>query len=416
MFKLEAVFAFEGDCLLLHYGPDDPGPDEPHPNWLLIDGGARGTWRDFLEKRLVQLREDWDLDGPVPLQMVMVSHVDSDHISGVLDLFKHLRDDGQPEKVCRAAQLWHNSFDDLLGNDDQELVSKLIAPPPAGSGADADTAAVVASVGQGRQLRLDAEALGMATNRPFTGLVVAQRGPAAAIPVTPRAAGLTFKVLAPDIPRVRDYQEKWKKFLVDKGLAEVEAAGFDDQSAFNLASIVVLAEHGGRQVLLTGDARGDFVVNGLVEAGLLGADAAFPERQAGQSASDFRAAQEAAEARAVTPFHVDVLKVPHHGSDRNVTPGFFRRVPADHYVISANGKHGNPDPPTLRMIAEARGDEEYTIHFTFTEDQHETETNAEFAEALAQVHEWVTNEKPDNCTVIHREPGDDVYSVTVDLS
>jgi hypothetical protein len=69
------------------------------------------------------------------------------------------------------------------------------------------------------------------------------------------------------------------------------------------------------------------------------------------------------------------------------------------------------------MIAEARGEEdEYTIHFTFTEDQHETETNEEFAEALAQVHEWVTDERPDNCTVVYREPGEDVYSVTVDLS
>lgn len=409
MFQLEAVFAFEGDCLLLHYAPEDFDPDESHPNWLLIDGGARGTWRGFLEKRLTQLREDWELAGPVPLQMVMVSHVDADHITGVLDLFKHLRDDRAPDKVCDVAQLWHNSFDDVLGNDDEELVSKLIAPPPGGGGADVDTAAVVASVGQGRQLRLDAEALGMATNRPFTGLVLAEEGPATAIPVAPAAAGLTFKVLAPDTERVRTYQEEWAKFLRDKGLAEVEAAAFNDKSAFNLASIVVLAEHGGRKVLLTGDARGDFVVNGLVRAGLLDPDAAYPE---GQSAAEARAT----DAREVTPFHVDILKVPHHGSDRNVTTGFFRRVPADHYVISANGRHGNPDPPTLRMIAEARGDEEYTIHFTFTEDQHETETNEEFAEALAQVHEWVTDEKPDNCTVIYREPGDDVYSITVDLS
>lgn len=412
MFKLEAVFAFEGDCLLLHYGPDDP-----HPNWLLVDGGARGTWRDYLGKRLRQLADDWDLDGPVPLRMVMVSHVDADHITGVLDLFKHLRDDRQPKKVCRVAQLWHNSFDDLLGNDDQELVSKLIAPPPGqASPADADTTAVIASVGQGRQLRLDAEALGMATNRPFTGLVLAQPGPAVPIPVEPRAAGLTLKVLAPDTPRVREYQKKWNDYLRDKGLAEVEAASFADESAFNLASIVVLAEHGGRKVLLTGDARGDFVVNGLVSAGLLDAASAYPERREGQSSREWRKALDEADARDVPAFHVDLLKAPHHGSDRNVTPGFFRRVTADHYVISANGKHDNPDLPTLQMIAEARGDDPYTIHLTFTADQHETETNAENAEALRKVHEWVTHEKPDNCTVIYREKGDEIYSVTVDLS
>ena len=48
--------------------------------------------------------------------------------------------------------------------------------------------------------------------------------------------------------------------------------------------------------------------------------------------------------------HVDVLKVPHHGSSRNVEEDFFRDVTADHYVISANGKYDNPDAETLKMI------------------------------------------------------------------
>jgi hypothetical protein len=62
--------------------------------------------------------------------------------------------------------------------------------------------------------------------------------------------------------------------------------------------------------------------------------------------------------------HFDVLKVPHHGSDRNVTVDFFRRLPADHYIVSGNGKHGNPELETLRMLAEARGAAPYTVHFT----------------------------------------------------
>ena len=35
---------------------------------------------------------------------------------------------------------------------------------------------------------------------------------------------------------------------------------------------------------------------------------------------------------------VDLLKVPHHGSNRNVTHEFFAKVPARHYVVSGNGK------------------------------------------------------------------------------
>jgi hypothetical protein len=40
--------------------------------------------------------------------------------------------------------------------------------------------------------------------------------------------------------------------------------------------------------------------------------------------------------------HVDILKGPHHGSNRNVERIFFKRITADHYVFSGNGEHGNP--------------------------------------------------------------------------
>jgi beta-lactamase superfamily II metal-dependent hydrolase len=64
--------------------------------------------------------------------------------------------------------------------------------------------------------------------------------------------------------------------------------------------------------------------------------------------------------------HVDLLKVPHHGSDRNVSTEFFRVITADHYVISANGEHGNPDVPTLKMLSDARQNDgkPYTVYMT----------------------------------------------------
>ena len=52
-------------------------------------------------------------------------------------------------------------------------------------------------------------------------------------------------------------------------------------------------------------------------------------------------------------FHVDVMKVPHHGSARNASRKFFSQVTADVYVFSANGKDGNPDMPTLAWLAQS---------------------------------------------------------------
>jgi hypothetical protein len=52
--------------------------------------------------------------------------------------------------------------------------------------------------------------------------------------------------------------------------------------------------------------------------------------------------------------HIDVLKVPCHGIDRNVTMKFFNPVSADHYVISANRRDHNSSLATLGWIIESK--------------------------------------------------------------
>jgi beta-lactamase superfamily II metal-dependent hydrolase len=112
------------------------------------------------------------------------------------------------------------------------------------------------------------------------------------------------------------------------------AARKADQSVPNLSSIMFLAEAEGNTILLTGDGRGDHLLDGLDQAGLLDAEGRL---------------------------HVDVLKVPHHGSSRNATRAFFQTVTADAYVVSANGRHDNPDLQVLRWIVESAKEQERRI-------------------------------------------------------
>ena len=142
-------------------------------------------------------------------------------------------------------------------------------------------------------------------------------------------------------------------------------------------------------MLLTGDARGDFVIKGLVAAGIL-------DDEQGS-------------------LKVDILKLPHHGSDRNVEESFFEQLTADHYVISADGLHHNPDVPTLRMLAKARGDEPYTLHLTFEEKAFENTSAKTKKEALEEVDDWITNEKPDNCKIVYRDVANGDFSVAINL-
>lgn len=67
--------------------------------------------------------------------------------------------------------------------------------------------------------------------------------------------------------------------------------------------------------------------------------------------------------------HVDVLKVPHHGSAHNMEQAFFERVTTNHYVFSGNGEYGNPARRTLEMLFTARGQHGFVLHFTYPVDE-----------------------------------------------
>jgi hypothetical protein len=107
-----------------------------------------------------------------------------------------------------------------------------------------------------------------------------------------------------------------------------------------------LAEAEGKRILLTGDARGDKILRGLELVGVL-----KPNKS----------------------MRVDVLKMPHHGSNRNMERGFLERIVADHYVFSGNGEHGNPERDTLDMLRLARPGASYTIHLTYPIDEIDVE-------------------------------------------
>jgi hypothetical protein len=331
IFSLEALRARHGDCLLLHCGTTDA------PLAVLIDGGPGGVYGDALKPRLTALRDGWRTLGrlgdgdPLLLEMIMVSHVDDDHIGGLLGLTGDLLEDPQHAPWLRTKALWHNSFPDLSGDDGTALDLSPDAP------LDSTAGAVIASVPQGNTLRRQAETLHWGINAPFGALV---RAPAqgGGQPVA-LDASTRLRVIAPQDDDIEGLRKEWAEQMrrvKQKEASAGQVAEYLDESPFNLSSIVCLVEQDGHRILLTGDARGDHVLNGLDAAG--------------------------ASTNGAT--HVDVLKLPHHGSIRNVGPDFFERLSADHSVISANGRFGNPESETLELIVAAR-DDDFTIHLTY---------------------------------------------------
>jgi beta-lactamase superfamily II metal-dependent hydrolase len=320
---LEALQANHGDALLVHWGT------RATPRTMLVDGGPSPTYRDTLRHRLLALAAERH-GGALDLDLLMVSHIDEDHIEGIQSLLGDLTRHRLPELSVR--RFWLNSFDELTGDD---LESGFVSASSRGRLSLAQirrrvgprSARIVASVSQGRSVAERAARLGLDGNPPFTGLVMRRRRPR----TVTLDGGLELTVLGPSKDRVDDLREHWGGTASDRS-----SLAYVDDSIPNLSSIVVIARAAHKTMLLTGDARGDDILDGLRAAGRLRDG---PAR-----------------------FHL--LKLPHHGSDRNVETEFFRRVVADHYVVSADGSHDNPELATLQMLTEARAGDAFTIHFT----------------------------------------------------
>jgi beta-lactamase superfamily II metal-dependent hydrolase len=335
MIVLEALNARQGDSLLLRY---EGGGEQ---RLWLIDGGPPGVFKSSLHPRLEELRGDADA---LRVDVAMVSHIDDDHIAGMVQLTRQLvrlKDQGKslPLDIQR---FWHNGFREIVGGGDLTAITSVARAASLAASLDnlgeiakfgLDTVAgqlVLASVDQGADLLADIGALKIPLNEPLGDRVEA--------PYTLELEGANITVLGPLKTRLDALKQHWANAVTAGDVTQLVGLFREDldESVTNLSSISMLVAIGERKILLTGDARGDDIVAGWKATG-------HPTGK---------------------PFYLDILKIPHHGSDRNITREFLELFPAEHYVISADGKYSNPDVSTLQAMAEILGNRPYVVHLT----------------------------------------------------
>jgi hypothetical protein len=343
MVIFEAIDAAHGDAILVRYQGTTG-----FERIILVDAGPKSAndekgnkyvpYEKRVIPRLMEIKEerdqkpaDEDVRAGQPtlaVDLVMCTHIDDDHIAGIERLYGCLSGNGQcaddGDKV-EARTLWFNSFSKLMGEvsiDDAVLVESL-------------------SVTQGEHVTAFAQAANATINQGAPGqLVAAGQLPKGFAPAT-------VTITNPDKKALEKLKKDWlaevkKKKAKKAAAAEPSATGGEvkirpDVAVANLSSIVMLIEVFGRKILLTGDQRGDHVLEGLI---------ATKKAKGGK-------------------LHVDILKVPHHGAIGNNQREFVEAVTADTYVFSANGKDQNPDPPVLALYAaEAKKGRKFTMAFT----------------------------------------------------
>ncbi len=375
----------KGDCLLLE---SDGG------SRILCDGGMYKSMERYVAPHLAEL----DID------LVHVSHVDQDHIAGILQLlenavewkvFRQHQDEGDDDvrepRVPRPPNLeriWNNSFREQVPQNRgaiEDLLAYSAAVLQASQVNDLvrignDSARIATSIRESLKVSrlIQPEILDIPVNeipgeRRRSRLIMRRRNQGT-VPI----GDFRVTILGPSEDELEDLREGWDNWLNDnRGIrreldryvdrrieafengANIDPFDLHDWNgvpAFrgvtipNVASIVLLIEADGQRVLITGDAQQDILLEQLEAAELLDRDGGI---------------------------HLDVLKIQHHGSEHNSDENFCRRVSADHYIFTGNGKNTNPELPVinmywrsrlgprhLRTLADQAQDRAFTFHFS----------------------------------------------------
>lgn len=377
--KVRVFQSDKGDCLLV--------TSSSGKNRILVDGGMTSSYLKHVAPNLTKLD-----DGKPRIDVAYVSHIDDDHIAGVLQLMNDLLDwrvfDFQTQKKKagnkppkkpknprppEVGKIWHNAFHELLTENAGEIGDMLAA-----------STAVLATTHRPMGKAIFAEHTELALSK-IQALQLARRtGPdQLAIPVNPefhhklmllepnqpdlKVGTMRFTVIGPapaDLKKLRDEWNQWlkenKETLADIGrkakqdedrlksdvdrlLAPIttQASSFvdfqvalakklgnrKDVTTPNLASLMFFVKEGNQTILLTGDGHADDALKGLSQRKLLDANGRL---------------------------HVDILKVPHHGSEHNMTQAFAQAITADDYIFCGNGFATNPETDVIDLLVKER--------------------------------------------------------------
>lgn len=381
--KLTVFQSNKGDCLLLEGNAGGR---------MLVDGGMRDSYTEHVAPALGKLRKKNET-----INVVYVSHIDQDHISGVLQLMddevewrihdyqiKH----GNPKHKAPASprppkvmQLWHNAFHDQLDKNVGEVSDMLAASAAILSGSEngeikelaSRQAELVTSISEALQLsrRVSPEQLGIKLNQPAAGkLIMVRDKPGAAV----KLGSLKIQVIGPFEADLKQLRKEWNEWLKKNKatVTKIQTNAAKDASAFSVQEIddlilpkLAQAQELEKDILALGKSKKKLGVRTKVTTPNLASLMLYVEEGGkkllltgdGHHADIIKGLEHIGKLDAAKPnvgIHVDVLKVQHHASEHNVDLPFCQRVTADNYIFCGNGEHENPDLDVLKAIAASR--------------------------------------------------------------
>ena len=308
-FRVDMLPAQHGDALWIEYGRGNAAPCR-----IMVDCGPAGAYKSHLKARIEALPK-----AERCFELFILSHIDDDHIGGAISLLKDARSLG-----LTFGDIWFNGWRHIAGHlnaKEGEAFSALL-----------------------RQQKLPWNTMMRELHEDDAMVREVDELPEFRLP-----GGMCLTLLSPTPPKLQALARRWdqeiaatglkpgeiatgERFLgrvavppADMNLATLAASAFNpDPTAPNGSSIAVLAEFAGQAVLLGADAHAPVLEEAL--------DLLLTKRKLKQ-------------------LSLAAFKLPHHGSQNNLSTSLLKRLRCRDYLVSTNGAHfQHPDVQALARV------------------------------------------------------------------
>ena len=296
--QIKILKASHGDCILIKTYTIDGNEFV-----ILMDGGTASTFDYSLKAELKEINK---------IDLMILSHIDSDHIAGFIrflknslfneiEIKKYWINSPNLIKISSGNKISYNQgkqLDELLIEKGElsDKVSAIIAGDRKVEIANGIEATILSP----RQKEIDN------LNRDYPLLNAQNDNSIANVPISASTVAQLDKGTLKDLANL--------PFLPSKTI---------DKDIFNSSSIAFLLKMCDCSILLLGDSRSEVVEEAIKKLGKTGSQ----------------------------KLKVDYVKVSHHGSKNNTSSSLLDLIECDNYIISTNGGNGKSKHPDRETIA-----------------------------------------------------------------
>jgi hypothetical protein len=366
MIEIKALPAKNGEALLIKTH------ETAHRGAVLIDGGYTSTFAESIRPELEALAQSG-----YHLDLVVASHIDADHVSGLISFFKANGDAAAPN-IIHVGEVWHNSLRSLTGlsetsgvkdRADEEILTGIRT---RGFPTAADAKPSEISAMQGSSLA----ALLLGGGYRWNGGNGMQTIGGDGCPSCDLTPNLRIKRIGPLAARLDALRCWWTAEMRRRGFMGTigSDARFDDAFEFLAAhedslrasrtETISLGIAGGRN-LTDVHLPDDSIINGSSIAFILEHQSSRVLFLGDACPADTEAVLGAL-GMVGRPSIFDAIKIAHHGSMRNTSPLLLQLIDSPRYLICTNGdRHGHPDIEVLKAIVDRPSKFRRVLHFNY---------------------------------------------------